>query len=1835
MSRTKRIVAAFFAVLMLSDAILPTAVYALSTGPSQPEVQGFQPAGVNDMVNLFTGDFSYNIPLLDVEGYPVNLFYNAGVGMDQEASWVGLGWNLNPGVVERNLRGLPDDFNGDLVKRTMRLRPNRTVGVNVGIGTEVFGFGGGSVGIAPSFNNYNGPQFSTDVSLSIKSTEPNQSGMTVGLGLSSSSDRGLTVSPSVGYDRAFSEDGNRHKASLNFGLSLNSTQGLTNASFGATLKGAKKEDIKGLTNQQIERKLKRTGSVGRSFDLGSPTYTPQVTLPMNNLSLSFHATGGVDFMGVHPHLSGGAFYSKQWLRQNEVARPAYGYLNLQEGARVETALLDFNREKDGPYSKDRSVLGIASLTEDIFSVSGQGVSGSYRAFRSEVGHVFDAMNISSGADGSAGVELGLGAGAHFGMDVKVNLSSTISGDWTSGNQAGQRLRYRSFSGDPLAEPAYFREASEATVEQDSSLWNALQTDKAVRFTLEADGKFNRNLGSWLTDGGNTSTAIPTINYRKKREPRAQTFSYLKHGEAMSLGLDAPPSHTFFDVPDHHISEVSIAGTDGGRYVYGVPVYNTAHSEVEFNVGGAADNDGLVDYTDGIDNSVSNTQGKDWFYSESTTPPYAYAFLLSAVLSPDYSDIDGVRGPSDGDLGNYTKFTYESVDDEFPWRTPASPPSDPFSSIRKALFNPGLYGTSEDNKATYVYGTKEIKYLEKIETRNFIAIFHTTDRNDGLGVNEDGTNSTAHKLRKLDRISLYEKSGYDGLGGTAIPIKEVHFQYSDELCSGAANSSGGKLTLKRVWFTYGKSERGVTTPYVFDYDMAHNPGYARAAQDRWGNYRPAGTLPNDIFPYAEQDHDMADSNARAWGLSAITTPSGARITVEYEADDYASVQDKPAMRMLLLHDMAASPVHPVFDETGSPITNSLRSWNRLTFKVPPECTGMSEDQVRDALFGTDQDGKPVIRNLYFRSKVTLAAGVAPQVKDYVSGYAQLHLSSFSLAGDIGSIDLVPVEIDEGSGPLVNPIFRASLEFMRLNYPKLTHPGGPAMNSEDDDIIAMFYAMVTSLTGFITQANAFFQGPNLALAGYSGVSTTATPSESWIRVYEPDNVKKGGGHRVKSLRIADNWHAMETGEAAKSFTYGQEYTYGDEHGSFGVAAYEPMAGADENPWRQPVYGNNPTNALTPDERFYQETPFGESLFPSPVVGYSKVVVRDLYPDPLVQAVQGTGTVVHEFYTAKDFPTRVARTGIDPARGDNAANLLSIFGFRKIDHMHATQGFVVETNDMHGKPNRVTVYPEGSDQPVSMTKYHYATNPDGSGGLVNGATVIDPQGNIGRAEIGRQYEFLGDTREYRSISGSMGMMVNTELLPIPFLPFPIPIILPSVNTNSVAFRSGVFVKKIHRFGLLTGTTQMNNGSSVTTENLAYDALTGTVLLTKLTNAFEDPVYTFNFPAYWHYEGMGPAFRNIGAHTQLNLNSAGVATVPNAKDLFFPGDVLSLATSPGPGYDQAWVNGVGDNTVQVIDAVGDPVTGTWPVKVIRSGRKNMQAVNMMSLTLQSNPLEGMGANLYANLLDAKAHEFKDTWRAECACIDPGSPAPNEWLLNRMGMWRPWKDRVWLTDRTRSHYDNNANIRRDGAYTTFSPFYQVLNGQWAKDQAGWTTAREVTDYSARGQELENRDALGLYSSATFGYRGNLAKTVAKNARYQETGFDGFEESVPADCSDGHFRFPVSPGDMVEGDAHTGRYSLRVVAGSPITFQNGTPWDCPESPCDGLGISVVPDGNNWLVHAVGGVPPYAFSTNVQSGAPTFWPTPAGGLGVGLASNSMIQVTVTDANGCTATEILKP
>src|SRR5690349_11288031 len=101
----------FFSVLFLlitvESVVQPTIIYALTTGPHQPEYISYEQPGATDMVNLLTGDFAFSLPILEVPGpegsFSAPLTYNAGIGPEQEASWVGLGWTLNPGAITREI----------------------------------------------------------------------------------------------------------------------------------------------------------------------------------------------------------------------------------------------------------------------------------------------------------------------------------------------------------------------------------------------------------------------------------------------------------------------------------------------------------------------------------------------------------------------------------------------------------------------------------------------------------------------------------------------------------------------------------------------------------------------------------------------------------------------------------------------------------------------------------------------------------------------------------------------------------------------------------------------------------------------------------------------------------------------------------------------------------------------------------------------------------------------------------------------------------------------------------------------------------------------------------------------------------------------------------------------------------------------------------------------------------------------------------------------------------------------------------------------------------------------------------------------------------------------------------------------------------------------------------------------------------------------------------------------------------------------------------------------------------------------------------------------------
>ena len=350
----KKAIAVYLSLTLMFEIVAPTCAYALTGGPSQPEVQSFEPIGTSDMVDLFSGDFTYNIPLLDIDGYPINISYNGGITMDQEASWVGLGWNINPGVVNRAMRGLPDDFAGDEVKKEYNMKPNKTFGLKTGLGVEIFGLEtdaiftsqtqfNASYSLGINWNNFNGMGIEQSLSTSVSSADKCKSRLNLGLGLSSSSDNGLSVQPSLSYSKHIegSEDIMNTDLTTSIGTSFNSRMGLQQLTFGANFSNNFfKNDKKGRL-----KTYQSGGSIGSaSFQLGMPTYTPDMSMPMTNLSLSgTFKVSGLEFFGANGTFDMSAYLSVQNLRETERISPAYGYMNSDNGQQDKDALLDFNR----------------------------------------------------------------------------------------------------------------------------------------------------------------------------------------------------------------------------------------------------------------------------------------------------------------------------------------------------------------------------------------------------------------------------------------------------------------------------------------------------------------------------------------------------------------------------------------------------------------------------------------------------------------------------------------------------------------------------------------------------------------------------------------------------------------------------------------------------------------------------------------------------------------------------------------------------------------------------------------------------------------------------------------------------------------------------------------------------------------------------------------------------------------------------------------------------------------------------------------------------------------------------------------------------------------------------------------------------------------------------------------------------------------------------------------------------------------------------------------------------------------------------------------------------
>jgi hypothetical protein len=114
----KKKIATMLLLIFISNIVLPVISYSTPMPDNAPVS-----SSLANYVNPFTGDFNYTVPLMTVPGpngenFPITLGYSAGIKMNQEASWIGLGWDFNPGEIVRNVQGAPDDWKNSMVYST-------------------------------------------------------------------------------------------------------------------------------------------------------------------------------------------------------------------------------------------------------------------------------------------------------------------------------------------------------------------------------------------------------------------------------------------------------------------------------------------------------------------------------------------------------------------------------------------------------------------------------------------------------------------------------------------------------------------------------------------------------------------------------------------------------------------------------------------------------------------------------------------------------------------------------------------------------------------------------------------------------------------------------------------------------------------------------------------------------------------------------------------------------------------------------------------------------------------------------------------------------------------------------------------------------------------------------------------------------------------------------------------------------------------------------------------------------------------------------------------------------------------------------------------------------------------------------------------------------------------------------------------------------------------------------------------------------------------------------------------------------------------------------------
>ncbi len=859
--------------------------YALTSGPASPEFSSFEPVGTTDMVNLFSGDFTYNLPVIQIpgpegSGYAMSLAYHSGVSHEEEASWVGYGWSLNPGAINRQVKGFPDDADSFQVKQYAKAPLNWTTSFRGNVNYEFFSFDditkkesnqvvrdkdnalpsfdlNGSTSIR--FNNYTG--FARYYGFGIMAKGLTKVDMNVGLNLEKGP-QGITYHPTA-------------SVSLNhlFGKSEKNTTEVPKTA------EDKADDRKALKLKPHEAITVGSAYVSwaKELRLSKAALVPKKNYLINGVNFN-NSPGGIKISPFDITLQTGLGTSFFWDKDEETSIFRGQGLMHHTGEQANNLLHDYYSEQDNPYSNRLYFTSVPFANYDSYNVSGENLSGSFRYVPAQLDAFYPNSSKSSTISGSLGLDLSGGEGADIGVNLGfTSQSQEISSTKLAGkeNSKGQ-FRFNHDQGGLLSLknfasliPRYITDGSPRQLlpELDDSLW--------TRSSIITPSKF----------------ADAATNYNPSDAIISRNKSYMSaRGQGKALSV------------------MNILGPNGNVSRYGLPVLTKSESELSFSYKSPSGIENAIIYQNIPLKGAANTSdwnvdvdgsGPERIYGSVKNNPYVSSYLLTEILSPSYVDLNGNNRVDNADAGGWTQLQYfqkyghlnastDSAKNWYRWRMP-------YTGLN---YSKGTISDKKDDVGTISTGLREVYYLKTVETKTHIAFFITNKtkrsrfdslltgklsqiparyltgsdsaRFDGIDAAQVGTggdpaalSSSArgiHELEKLEAIVLFSKERPEK------PLKTVRFAYDNSLVGRLPNSKNGaygKLTLKKVWFEYEGVQTSLTLPYEFVYKYKNLGEFPDQLINDYPDLLNTGEWPS--YSAGAQNPDYSPYLSDPWGF----------------------------------------------------------------------------------------------------------------------------------------------------------------------------------------------------------------------------------------------------------------------------------------------------------------------------------------------------------------------------------------------------------------------------------------------------------------------------------------------------------------------------------------------------------------------------------------------------------------------------------------------------------------------------------------------------------------------------------------------------------------------------------------------------------------------------------------------------------------------------------------------------------------------------------------------------------------------------------------------------------